>query len=95
MEDKTKPGPLKDIYEKEAEDKQALQIMLEKKIAELAHIQTFDEFPVEPERRKALPLNKLRSRLPTAIIFAFHGRKKPVIKMLLTISKSSRAFIIT
>ena len=35
------------------------------------------------------------SRLSTAVIFSFKGRKKPVIKMLLILSKSSRAFIIT
>ena len=67
--------------------------MVKKTIPEVAR--NFDEFPVEQERRRALPLNKLRSRLPTAIIFGFHGRKKQVIKMLLVLSNSSRAFIIT
>ena len=55
----------------------------------------FNDFPVEQQHKKDLPLNKLRSRLVTAVIFGLHGRKIKVIKMLLTLSKSSRAFIIT
>ena len=52
-------------------------------------------FTVLPEYRKALPFSKIRSRLPTAIILSLYGRKIKVIRVMLTVSKSSHAFIVT
>ena len=59
------------------------------------NIEKFDELKVDKRRRHDLPIPRLPSRLCTAIIFSHHGRSKPVIKMLIVLSKSSRAFIIT
>ena len=61
----------------------------------MARIQNFDEFPVEHGRRHDLPFKKIRSRLASAIILSFRDRKKHVTITLLTLTKSSRAFIIT
>ena len=55
----------------------------------------FYDLPVEPHRRANLPWTRLKSRLSTAIICTFWGRRKPVIVTMLTLNKSGRAYIIT
>merc|ERR1712110_480303 len=49
----------------------------------------------EPERKDALPLDGVHSRICSAIIFHYFGRRKPVIKLCLVLSKNARAFIIS
>ena len=49
----------------------------------------------EPERKDALPLDGVDSRNCSAIMFRHFGRRKPVIKLCLVLSKNARAFIIS
>ena len=53
------------------------------------------DFVVSKELRHSLLTPRLGSRLATAMIFGYQGRKKAVIKLLLLINNASRAFIIT
>ena len=55
----------------------------------------FSQFPVKKKDRHCLPTQRIKSRLCTAEIWSFFGLKKEVIKMLLVLGKSSRAFIVT
>ena len=58
-------------------------------------INYLDSLPVESSFAHSLPIPAIMSRHACAIIFSFHSRRKEVIKLLLTISKSARAYIIT
>ena len=55
----------------------------------------FDELTIRPEQRHLLPFDKIKSRLSTATILSFKDRKKHVIILCLTLSQSSRAYIIS
>ena len=55
----------------------------------------FSELIVEQDLKHSLPIELLKSRLATALVFSLFDRRKQVLKLLLTISKSSRTFIIT
>ena len=41
-----------------------------------------------------MPIPAIESRHGSATIFSFHGRRKEVIKLLLTFSRAGRAYII-
>ena len=43
----------------------------------------------------ALPIPNLKSRLSTSIIFSYQDRRKAVVKLLLILCHSGRAFVIT
>ena len=56
---------------------------------------SLEDLPVDQEMRHQLLVPRLPSRLATAVILGFTGRRKLVIKTLLVINKSGRAYIIT
>ena len=55
----------------------------------------FDDLKVERSLKDSLPIPRLRSRLASAIVLSFHGRKKKVIKDVLVLSRASHAYIIS
>ena len=68
---------------------------LDKYRKQLLKIELLYDIPISKAHRHSLPFAKIKSRLCTAIILGFQGRQKLIVKMLIVLSKSSRAFIIT
>ena len=58
-----------------------------------SHYETFKDMPIEESLKMALPIPGLKSRISTAIIFSLCDLRKKGIMTLLTLSKSSNAYI--
>ena len=58
-------------------------------------VQSFDQFSVEQELIHSLPFPSIKSRLCTAYICTHFDIRKRAVVVLIKLSKSSRAFIIT
>ena len=50
---------------------------------------------VDHRHRHSLPIPRLPSRLASATVFSFKGVKRDVVMLLIVLSRSSRAYIIT
>ena len=55
----------------------------------------FLKLKYEDSLRHALPVPEIKSRLATSIALSYFCRRKNVIKLLLTLSRKGRAFIIS
>ena len=62
---------------------------------DLTKIVRITDLKVDRSQRHSLPIPRLQSLLASATIFSFKGLRKDVIVVLIVLSRSSRAYIIT
>ena len=71
-----------------------LQLESRRKL-KLSKIVRITDLKVDRSLFHSLPIPRLPSRLASATVFSFQGIKRDVIALLIVMSKSSRAYIIT
>ena len=59
------------------------------------HLNSIDDFIVEPKLRHCLVTQRIPSRLSHALIWEKFGLKKETTRILILLSRESRAFILT
>ena len=55
----------------------------------------FEKLQIDPQRKDALPIPEIPSRVATAIALSYSGREKEVISKLLQLNKAGRDFIVS
>ena len=61
----------------------------------LVAVSSIQDLVYDPKLRNSLPFPGLKSRLASAIVLSFHGIRRKVVKIVITLNKASRAYMLS